>query len=535
MSPSPKITILFLIALVVFTAGAPGLHAEKGAAAAAKVKKAKVDFLTEVKPIFEAACIGCHCEKEDKGDYRMDTKKLAFKGGDSWEGETIQSGDPVNSAVYWMTAEPSDSDDIMPPSKQAPLSKAQQETIKTWIEQGAHWPDGVDLVQTPRLEFKKDILPILRKGGPFSAKQKESLGLWVRQGAVWPEGFSMADAGGDDGPSDNLDLVIQIRESILASSPEKSFGEMKAYESSIPKTGVKYSMVPIPGGEFLMGSPSDEKDRRDDEGPQHKVKIEPFWMGKYEVTWDMYEPFMITGDARNKDGSLVKVPEDAAPADIVSSPTAPYSEMSFGMGLDGYPAISMTQHAANKFCQWLSAQTGHFYRLPTEAEWEYACRAGTTGPYHCKPEELKDYAVFEPNFDNPVLSGYARVGTKKPNPWGLYDMHGNVMEWCLDQYVPDAYGPRSKSKLVLTPLVSPTQLYPRTARGGSWWDPASDVRAARRFPSEEGWKNQDPQLPKSIWYHTDAQWLGFRLVRPLKVPDAQKMHKLWNIGVPEEE
>jgi formylglycine-generating enzyme required for sulfatase activity len=229
----------------------------------------------------------------------------------------------------------------------------------------------------------------------------------------------------------------------------------------------------------------------------------------------------------------VKINADDAPVDIVSSPTAPYTEMSFGMGLDGFPAISMTQHAANKFCQWLSAQTGHFYRLPTEAEWEYACRAGTTGPFSCDEKSLPEYAVYETQPDNPILAGYARIGTKKPNPWGLYDMHGNVMEWCLDQYVDDSYASRSGSgNTVIAPFVVPTTLYPRVARGGSWYDPSYDVRSARRWASEENWKQQDPQLPKSIWYHTDALWLGFRLVRPLNVPDAQKMNVFWNCGRP---
>jgi formylglycine-generating enzyme required for sulfatase activity len=497
-----------------------------------QAETAKVDFVTEVKPIFEAACIGCHYEKKDKGDYRMDTKELAFKGGENYPDECIIPGDAEGSQVYYSVTLPKDDDEVMPPGKDELLTKAQQETIKNWINQGAKWPDGVVLKQTSRLNFQRDVLPILQKGGPFSEKQKGLLRLWVNQGSVWPEGFSMADAGGG-GPKDDLDLVIKIREAIVAGSPEKAAAEMKAYDSKIPKTGAKYSMVPIPGGEFMIGSPAGESDRLDDEGPQHKVKIEPFWMGKFEVTWDMYEPFMITADARNKDGSLMKVNEDSDAADITSKPTAPYTEMSFGMGLDGYPAISMTQHAANKFCQWLSAQTGHFYRLPTEAEWEYACRAGSTGPFSCKPEELKDYAVFETQPDNPILAGYARIGTKKANPWGLYDMHGNVMEWCIDQYVADAYKTRSGSgNAVITPFVKPTELYPRVARGGSWYDPAPDVRSARRWGSEENWKQQDPQLPKSIWYHTDALWLGFRLVRPLKVPDVQKMHLFWNCGRP---
>ena len=135
----------------------------------AKDAAPKVDFVTQVKPIFEATCIGCHGPDKDKGDYRMDTKELAFKGGESYEGETITPGDPNKSPVYWMTTEPSDSDDVMPPSKQKPLTVAQQETLKNWVEQGAHWPEGVTLKQTSRIDFKQSVLPILKKGGPFSA------------------------------------------------------------------------------------------------------------------------------------------------------------------------------------------------------------------------------------------------------------------------------------------------------------------------------------------------------------------------------
>ena len=299
---------------------------------------------------------------------------------------------------------------------------------------------------------------------------------------------------------------------------------MKDYKNKIPKTGVEYEMVAIKGGEFMMGSPDDESMRNSDEGPQRKVKIEPFWMGKFEVTWDMYEPFMITDVARNKDGSPETIAPDAAPVDVVSSPTTPYQEMSFGMGTQGFPAICMTQHAALKFCQWLSAQTGHYYRLPTEAEWEYACRAGTTGAFHCKEAELDQYAVFDPT---QTRTGYEKVGTKKPNPWGLFDMHGNVLEWCLDQHSPNGYTEEI--------FVKPTKLYPRVARGGSWYDTADLCRSAVRTGSHEDWKQQDPQLPKSIWYHTDATWLGFRIVRPLTVPEAEEMNEIWNLGLRDEE
>jgi formylglycine-generating enzyme required for sulfatase activity len=164
--------------------------------------------------------------------------------------------------------------------------------------------------------------------------------------------------------------------------------------------------------------------------------------------------------------------------------------------------------------------------LPTEAEWEYACRAGTTGPFSCPEEELAEYAVMDPEA---VRVGYEKVGTKKPNPWGLYDMHGNVMEWVLDQFIADAYSTR-KEEVNANPLEIPSTLYPRIARGGSWYDPPEELRSARRIWSDESWKTQDPQLPKSIWYHTDAIWLGFRVVRPLNVPEAKKMDELWNLG-----
>ncbi len=484
-----------------------------------------VDFMKDVKPIIEGACIHCHNSKkadEEGGGYAMETKELAFKGGDDYEGEVIKPGDANDSPVHWMLTEPEDGDQ-MPPKR--PLNEAQQKIIATWINDGAKWPEGVVLEEKNRVTFK-NVRQLLITGGPFNADQLELLRLWTEQGADWPEGVVIGGGGG--GLGDNLDLIKRIRETITQNSTESSEGEMKAYTGTISKTGEEYEMVPIPGGEFMMGSPADEDGRFDDEGPQHKVKVEPFWMGKYEITWTQYEPFMVTSVARNKDGSPEKISPEMEPVDIVSSPTTPYVEMSFGLGNEaGFPAICMTQHAANKFCQWLSAQTGHFYRLPTEAEWEYACRAGTTGPFHCKPDELEDYAVIDPK---QVRNGYEKVGTKKPNPWGLYDMHGNVMEWVIDQYVDKAYDARGEG-VALNPIVWPTTLYPRVARGGSWYDPPEEARAARRIFSDPAWKVQDPQLPKSIWYHTDAQWLGFRIVRPLVVPSPEEMEKYWNVGI----
>jgi formylglycine-generating enzyme required for sulfatase activity len=199
--------------------------------------------------------------------------------------------------------------------------------------------------------------------------------------------------------------------------------------------------------------------------------------------------------------------------------------MSFGRGNNGFPAISMTQHAANKYAEWLSAKTGEYYRLPTEAEWEYACRAGS--PTGIPAAQLGDYAWFVTNSPTGTFSGgtYHPIGTKKPNVWGLYDMLGNVMEWTLDQYKPYANGAAEN------PWVRSTTSYPHAVRGGSWNDEAAKVSCTVRVASQAAWKMLDPQLPKSVWYMTNAQWLGFRLIRPAQLPTAEEMYRAWNNGV----
>jgi formylglycine-generating enzyme required for sulfatase activity len=183
----------------------------------------------------------------------------------------------------------------------------------------------------------------------------------------------------------------------------------------------------------------------------------------------------------------------------------------------------MTQLAAVKFCEWLSAMTGHFYRLPTEAEWEYACRAGTDTAYSFgdDPSQLSDYAWYKENSQDK----YQKVGTKKANPWGLYDMHGNVAEWTLDQYVPTVY--RNRTQGETNPLTVGEKVYPKAVRGGSWMDSPNRLRSAARRPSSKKWKKRDPQIPKSKWWHTDAPFVGFRIVRPLETPSKEEQKKYW--------
>jgi len=328
-----------------------------------------------------------------------------------------------------------------------------------------------------------------------------------------------ADLGGAETPK-SPDVVKNAAASTAA--------EMKPYTDVITHTEVTFDMVPIPGGKFLMGSPESEPGRKEDEGPQHEVEIESFWMGKHEVTWDEYEIWMFNLDIQRRELAKTEPSPRDKLTDAVTRPTKPYTDMTFGMGKERFPAICMTQHAAKGYCKWLSAKTGRYYRLPTEAEWEYACRAGTTTAYSFgdDPEKLGEYAW---SFDN-AEDAYHKVGQKKPNPWGLYDMHGNVAEWVLDQYIPDYYA-RFAGKVTLNPWVVPTRLYPMAVRGGSWDDDPEALRSAARRGSEKEWKQQDPQLPQSIWYFTDALFLGFRIVRPLAEPSAEEKAKLWGTGV----
>jgi formylglycine-generating enzyme required for sulfatase activity len=330
--------------------------------------------------------------------------------------------------------------------------------------------------------------------------------------------------------ADNDNITIpDIYSRILARLTVTNESQMTVYTNTIPGTQVSFVMVPIPGGEFMMGSPDSEPGHKPDESPQHKVKISPFWMERCEVTWNEYELFMYPDEERRMRGTIQTDEAGDKLADAVTHPSKPYVEMSFGMGKDRCPAIAMTQHAANKYCQWLSAKTGQFYRLPTEAEWEYAARAGTTTAYFFGDDasKLGEYAWFEQNSD----FKYQKVGKKKANPWGLYDIYGNVVEWVLDQYDPDYYRQCAGNGGIVDPWNKATKPYPHSVRGGSWDDDATMCRSAARRGSERAWKQTDPQLPKSVWYFSDAQWVGFRIVRPLRVPSAEQMQKYWTSGV----
>lgn len=301
----------------------------------------------------------------------------------------------------------------------------------------------------------------------------------------------------------------------LLFSQDKNFSP---YTQELSGTDLKFDMAAVPGGEFMMGSPENEAGRHPDEGPQHQVKISPFWIGKHEVTWDLYEPFVY----KNQESRRSSIPLSQE-VDALTRPTRPYVDMTWGMGKESFPAIGMTQYSAIQFCKWLYTRTGFFYRLPTEAEWEYACRAQTKGPYSFPSgQNPDDHAWYKANSENKTHP----VGTKKPNAWGLYDMHGNVSEWTIDQYIPDTYSKLKDN--IQDPVVPVETLYPNSVRGGSFEDPAYDIRSASRRGSDPKWKEIDPQIPKSNWWLTGATFVGLRLVRPLIPPSKEEIEAYYN-------
>jgi len=253
-----------------------------------------------------------------------------------------------------------------------------------------------------------------------------------------------------------------------------------------------------------MGSPAKEKSREADEG-QHDVTLDSFWMGVCEVTWDEFYNFQFRHmDNDSSSNSL------GFQADAIARPSPPYYDFTYGRGREGgFPATTMTQQAALRYCQWLSDKTGDFYRLPTEAEWEYACRAGTQTTYSWGDQAKKadDFAWF---YDNSAGS-YQKVGTKKPNPWGLYDMHGNVAEWTLDFYTEDYF--QRLDSLSVNPMIFPNKKHSRTVRGGCFEDFLPQLRCADRLKSDPKWQARDPQIPKSKWWNPESPFVGFRMVR----------------------
>ena len=304
----------------------------------------------------------------------------------------------------------------------------------------------------------------------------------------------------------------------------------ESFTETVPGTNASIRMVAVPGGEFLLGSPRKEPRRNADEGPQKRVRISRFFMAETEITWQQFWSFYNETMSEGRTPPSVIYAANSRPdIDAVSGPTPPFGFPDQGWGMGNRPAITMTHYAAETFCQWLSLKTGKTYRLPTEAEWEYAARGGTETPYFFEgdpkrfdPKGLR--RLFKADTTRiasyVIYSGNSPARTQEPsqvkaNPLGLKNMLGNVMEYCSDFYAENAYeqipdgaldpkGPASGSEYVV--------------RGGSYADNAGEVRcAARSHTHHDDWLRTDPQNPKSIWWYSDIKGIGFRVV--CEVPD----------------
>ncbi len=243
---------------------------------------------------------------------------------------------------------------------------------------------------------------------------------------------------------------------------------LEAYTESIPGTVAEFEMVPVPGGSVTI------------DGTEKSV--DPFWMAAMEVRWDAYDAYRLD---EQMDGL------DDAEADAISLPSKPYgfgNEIP-GFGRDDYPALAVTRNAAQQFARWVSAKTGHTYRLPTPAEWKHACRLGHENARQAGEEQLREWAWYDANSGDEAQP----TGTLEPSSLGVYDQLGNAAEHVVAQETDADESPE--------------------VWGGSYQSEAGDVHCSARVEKVDAWQASDPQLPKSEWWLSDAPFVGFRLVR----------------------
>ena len=283
-------------------------------------------------------------------------------------------------------------------------------------------------------------------------------------------------------------------------------------------------MLPIPGGKFTLGSPEAEADRKDDEGPQVEVEVEPFYMGKYEVTQAEYDVFRNSYNAHRR-ARPPTIPADKL-ADAVTYPTPMY-ELEAGpifqrMGRGGkFPAVIMSQFAARQYTKWLSKKTGRFYRLPTEAEWEYACRAGTTTAYSFgdDPKQLDDYAWYFDNSDlNDGEAAYREVGQEEAQPVGPVRharQRRRVVHRPVRRGLVQAAQGQAAALKAADAINWPTKQYPRIARGGGYESEAEDLPlgGAARAEGHEHQHSATRSCPRARTGTPSGFWVGFRSSR----------------------
>lgn len=248
-------------------------------------------------------------------------------------------------------------------------------------------------------------------------------------------------------------------------------------------------MVKVPGGSVEM--PGTGPDGQIDPSSKQIVQIKPFWMGKTELPWEVYDTWRLEHDLSDQE-RLLRAGEENLHENrrTWSRPSSPYGNADYGFGHDGYAAISIHPQSAAAFCRWMSIVTGRKYRLPTEAEWEHACSAGTALP--TTKADLAKVAWFADNSENMSTAELVAqpVGTKPANAFGLHDMLGNVGEWVVGL----------DGKHVL--------------KGGGFESLHRDLTPSFRLVMDPNvFQIQDPQGLKSVWWLSDGKYAGFRIVR----------------------
>lgn len=283
-----------------------------------------------------------------------------------------------------------------------------------------------------------------------------------------------------------------------------------SFNQKIKGSDIAFRMISVPGGKYTLGSAASDKEADIDETPEKTVEISDFWMGETEVTYDLFQLF------------LDETKDPAPEVDGITRPSKPYIDFTLGMGKVGnFPANSMQQYSALMFCKWLYKKTGVFYRLPTEAEWEYVAKKSYENKTLNNAQSLSEFEWFAENSENK----YHKVASKKPNKLGFYDLMGNVAEWTMDEYDASIYTKISQGSK--DPVSSKTKRYPVTVRGGNYKSPITDLRPANRTKSESIWNRRDPQIPKSKWWNADAPFIGLRLVRPRKSKTAEEVESFF--------
>lgn len=282
------------------------------------------------------------------------------------------------------------------------------------------------------------------------------------------------------------------------------------YTQHIANSNISFKMVAIHGGVFSLGRTPEALEKEDDEIPAKNISVTDFWMAETEVVYDLFQLFF----EESKD-PLPKV-------DGITRPSPPYIDFTLGMGkTGGFPANSMQQYGAIMFCKWLYQKTGVFYRLPTEAEWEYAAKLNLDSQIAQDSVLLGNYEWYSNNSENK----YHMVASKQAGKIGLYDMLGNVAEWTLDQYDNSYYSKIEEGSI--NPLSPKLKRHPITVRGGHYNTPFKAMRASNRTMSDPLWNRRDPQIPKSKWWNADAPFVGFRLVRPAAQLNEEEISKFF--------